>query len=333
MEESYPQNYLASKTAQIKIENSLKGFEKKKKEHILTATENNWNTSKKLKFIFEQDPKFNYRQILKNFKINKEEKLKGFSNKYINLFTDLLYENNKDNYSKKRLSLVNFRKKVLQEKIDLSFEEFLKQEPKTERFDLGKDRLNNAYLIKEYHDDKTAKLYSKFFDKNKFSKILFSSNNILLQSRNKKLLFNRNFHTSKSRPTTFTDYNNNDKYLLTSNEKKYLNSCDYRNLCQEEQIYFSKLSPRDDFINDGNKAKYIDYLKNSYHFFSENNEKEEKDYADIKQRKLLFYSGKDRVKCPIDYPYKKEFFNKFNRLKKTKLKNELRKNNKFLPKI
>jgi len=372
-------NYLASKKDQIKLEQLLRLNSNEIKNSIFKPTKlKAWRVENKaIKKYVPQDSKYNLKQIVKKFKLNREQLLHGYSNKYINLFTDLLYENNlKKKYPKKRLSLIDFRKKVLKPKLNTSFEEFLKKEPLSDRYNFSKQNLNNIYLttvIQKFDKDKlkqkinclTTKKEKK--DKNdsntNSNRIIFqkfSSESNINDNKYKLRLNIENSINKNGKKNSYIDSikkntkiydnintniygNNNDTKDFNSSlselnihipsnniEERVINNYTYRK-DEDENKYFDKLTPKEEFIMGRNKAKYIDYLKNKYNFYTYGNIKDLKNYSEIKKRQMIFNSGKDRIEYPIDYPYKKEFFKKYNRLKsKNNIKlliNEETKNN------
>ena len=355
-------NYLATKKDQIKLEQLLRLNSNEIKTSIFKPSKLKvWRVeNKKLKKYVPQDSKYNFKQIVKNFKLNKEQLIHGYSNKYINLFTDLLYENNlKKKYPKKRLSLVDFRKKVLKLKLNTSFEEFLKKEPLSDRYNFSKQNLNNIYLttvIQKYDKEKfkqkinclTTKKEKK--DKNdsninnnrisfkKFSSESNINDNIFKLRLNIESSINKNeqkincINSIKKNTKIYENINTNicgnngtkdfnsslselNIHFPSNNniEERIINNYTYRKN-EDENKYFEKLTPKEEFIIGRNKAKYIDYLKNKYNFYTYGNIKDLKNYSEIKKRQMIFNSGKDRIEHPIEYPYKKEFFKKYNRL-------------------
>ena len=53
-----------------------------------------------------QESKYNFLQIVKNYNLNRIGRQNGFTKQYISLLTDLLYKNDHENYSSKRLSFI-----------------------------------------------------------------------------------------------------------------------------------------------------------------------------------------------------------------------------------
>lgn len=353
-------NYLASKKAQIKLEKLLKLSNDEYKHHIIKPNKFKvWRVENKvLKKYVPQDSKYRFKQIVKNYKLNREQLLHGYSNKYINLFTDLLYKNNKKKYAKKRLSLVDFRKKILKNKLNTSFEEFSKKEPLSDKYNFSKQNLNNIYLttvIQKFDKDKFKSKINCFTskkeknDRNKNSNT--NSNRVLLKElstvlnyndqkyklklnpkknhnnlnkifsyndsckQNNKIYESRNNNTLYTGLVCNTSFSDSNIHFISNNqnEDKFNSYTDRIN--DEEYKYFGKLLPKEEYIEGRNKAKYIDYLKSKYNFYSGNNIKDLKNYSDIKKRQLLFYNARDKIEYQLEYPYKKEFFKRYYRLK------------------
>ena len=344
-------NYLATKKEQIKLEKLLKLSNDKLDHAIMKANKFKvWRVENKaIKKYIPQDSKYRLKQIIKNYKLNKEQLSHGYSNKYINLFTDLLYENKTGKYAKRRLSLIDFRKKILKKKLNTSFEEFVKKEPLSEKFNFAKQNLNNIYLttvIQRFDKDKYKQKYNCISSRNdKYckNKNKSSNNRVLLKelslisnlNDNKyKLKLNTEGNNNNYNNNIIKIYNYNDSYKKNNNnnENKNDNNNLYTGLIcntslsdsniyfnterknDDEKKYFGKLKPKEEYIQKRNKAKYIDYLKNKYHFFSTNNSKELKNYSEIKKRQFLFFNGKDKIEHALEYPYKKEFFKRYYRL-------------------
>ena len=113
-------NYIASKREQIRLQKLIKLHSDEIKNHLFKPNNNLkvWRVENKIiKKYVPQESRYNLKQIIKNFKLNREQFLHGYSNKYIDLFTNLLNDKNVKKYSTKRLSLVDFRKKILKKKI------------------------------------------------------------------------------------------------------------------------------------------------------------------------------------------------------------------------
>ena len=120
-------NLFSSRRGLLSLEKIIKSSENTKYNPNKSKTEKETHNKKVFSLT---ESKFNLKQILKNYKLNRESHLNGFTRKYINLCTDLLYENDHQNYSAKRLSLVNFRKNVIKKGVGISFEQFLESVPR-----------------------------------------------------------------------------------------------------------------------------------------------------------------------------------------------------------
>ena len=361
-------NYLASKRDQIKLEKLLKLGADECKRYLFTPNKLKvWRVEdKKTKKYVPQDSKYNFKQIVKNFQLNREQIKHGFSNKYINLFTDLLYENTKHKYAKKRLFLVDFRKKILKNHLNTSFEDYIQKEPLSEKYNFSKQKINSIYLTQVINKGDRVKLRPKNRNSNfplmgdkKYSlsnKILMKelSNDINLNDNNKygfrlntegnskdnfysysnsrkKITFDENYnynylYGSKVFNTSSSEINiknckndNNIKNYINDNKAKTIYNYTERKT-EDENKYFENINAREEYFEGRNKAKYLDYLKRKYNFFTRNKSKDFKNYSEVKKRQLLYYDSKDKVEYHLKFPYKKEFFKKHNRLYNNKKK-------------
>ena len=343
-------NYLATKREQIRLQKLIRLNSDEIKSHLFKPNKLKvWRVEKKTKKKYiPQESKYNLKQIVKNFKLNREQLSHGYSNKYINLFTNLLYEKNIKKYAQKRLSLVDFRKKILKKNLNTSFEEFIEKEPLSEKYNFSKRNLNNLYLTtliqkleksknkeknncltsrKEKEKNKSNnknnrillkelfiepnssdyKLNIKNNNNDKLVKIFSYNDSGKKNNQNNENLINNNLFDSKIYDASISELN------IHSNQNKIINNYIYAK-DEDEYKYFGKLTPKEEFITGRNKAKYIDYLKNKYHFYTSNNIKDLKNYSEIKKRQLKFNSGKDKIEYVLDFPYKKEFFKRYNRI-------------------
>ena len=338
-------NYLASKREQIKLAKLIKLNTDELINPRLNANKVKvWRVeNKKLKKYLPQDSKYNFRQIVKNFKLNREQLLHGYSNKYINILTNLLYENNQKKYAKKRLSLVDFRKKILKKKLNTSFEEYIEKEPLSDRYNFSKQKMKNIYLTTVQQKLDKEKNKSKYSSKKEISEKKEKNKNknrILLNSNDDKIKLKLNFDNNNNNKSVKI-FSYKDRYKKINNENINIINCKNSNLygqrvCNtsfnesninqiindytyrkddndDEYKYSIKLNPKEEFLQRRNKIKYIDYLKNKYNFYTSGNIKDLKNYSEMKKRQILFDSNKEQIEQPLEFPYKKEFFKKFNR--------------------
>ena len=336
-------NYLASKREQIKLAKLIKLNTDELINPRLNANKVKvWRVeNKKLKKYLPQDSKYNFRQIVKNFKLNREQLLHGYSNKYINILTNLLYENNQKKYAKKRLSLVDFRKKILKKKLNTSFEEYIEKEPLSDRYNFSKQKMKNIYLTTVQQKLDKEKNKSKYSSKKEISEKKEKNKNknrILLNSNDDKIKLKLNFD-NKNKSVKIFSYKDRHKKINNgninvincknsnlydqrvcntsfneSNINQIINDYTYRKDDNDDEYKYSiKLNPKEEFLQRRNKIKYIDYLKNKYNFYTSGNIKDLKNYSEMKKRQILFDSNKEQIEQPLEFPYKKEFFKKFNR--------------------
>ena len=338
-------NYLASKREQIKLAKLIK----LNTDELINPKLNSnkvkpWRVeNKKLKKYIPQDSKYNFRQIVKNFKLNREQLLHGYSNKYINILTNLLYENNQKKYAKKRLLLFDFRKKILKKKLNTSFEEYIEKEPLSDRYNFSKQKMKNIYLTTVQQKLDKEKNKSKYSSKKEISEKKEKNKNknrILLNSNDDKIKLKLNFDNNNNNKSVKI-FSYKDRYKKINNENINIINCKNSNLygqrvCNtsfnesninqiinddtyrkddndDEYKYSIKLNPKEEFLQRRNKIKYIDYLKNKYNFYTSGNIKDLKNYSEMKKRQILFDSNKEQIEQPLEFPYKKEFFKKFNR--------------------
>lgn len=336
-------NYLASKREQIKLAKLIKLNTDELINPRLNANKVKvWRVeNKKLKKYLPQDSKYNFRQIVKNFKLNREQLLHGYSNKYINILTNLLYENNQKKYAKKRLSLVDFRKKILKKKLNTSFEEYIEKEPLSDRYNFSKQKMKNIYLTTVQQKLDKEKNKSKYSSKKEISEKKEKNKNknrILLNSNDDKIKLKLNFDNKNKSVKIFSykdrhkKINNGNINIINcknsnlydqrvcntsfneSNINQIINDYTYRKDDNDDEYKYSiKLNPKEEFLQRRNKIKYIDYLKNKYNFYTSGNIKDLKNYSEMKKRQILFDSNKEQIEQPLEFPYKKEFFKKFNR--------------------
>ena len=364
-------NYFAAKKTQIKLEKLLNTNIKEYEHSIFTPNRKKewrvqYNATQK---FFPQDSQYNYKQIIKNFKLNREQFLNRYSNKYLNLCTDLLYENSKNKYAKKRLFLLEYRQNVLKNHLTTSFDDYVKKQPLSQKYNFSKQNLNNIYLTQVI--SKFNETLLKYKNKNKSCKTsrrndarkdLSLNNNILVKELSNEIITSNDkfklsgINTERKIKDKFYSYQNSRKKLQSeekniynkiygteakiyetssdSNEDEVNNNKEnginnYTEKINDESKYFEEANPREEYFQGRNKAKYIDHLKNKYNFYTRRKSKDFKNYSEVKNRQLLFYTGKDKLEIPNKNPFKKEFFKKinmFNYNHRKRNKNEFKRN-------
>ena len=307
-------NLFSSRRGLLSLEKIIKSSENTKYNPNKSKTEKETH-NKKVYSLTES--KFNLKQILKNYKLNRESHLNGFTRKYINLCTDLLYENDHQNYSAKRLSLVNFRKNVIKKGVGISFEQFLESVPRNinstknsiyitdinhKFYNLKKKGISKPYLNSENKKNNT---------KNEISSIDF------LKKINLRLNFDkiisRNKKTFKIKSLSLENTPTNHFKINTKNQLKTVNSYTYKKN-EEYKKYLWNINPKDELLEKNNKMKFVNYLGNKYDFYKYKIMKQKKNLKEFCKRQILYNKDRFTIYKRVDFPFKKEFFTKLNRL-------------------
>lgn len=312
-------NLFSSKRGQMNIEKFITSAENLNNEFFIQNKKNDNYEENKDKKSYKES-KYNLKQILKNYNLNRMGNKNGYTKEYINLFTDLLYENNHKNYSIKRLCLVDFRKKVIKNKISLSFQNFMENGSLSDRIHSKINITNNEQkLINLKGKNKTfsylnsKKIKSRNFltNKKEISSIDFLKKiNIKINpeinsfSKNNKkfslselstLDFPKIIKPHKIKSKTIESYN----YKKTKNDNKY--------------AWYN--DPKEEYLEKNNRIKFIDYLSNKYDFYKYKTIHDKINIKEIHKRQNLFNKDIIKLNKKVDFPFKKEFFMKFNRLK------------------
>ena len=138
-----------------------------------------------------------------------------------------------------------------------------------------------------------------FFKNNNYK---FNSNNHLL-SRNLKT---KSFSEANI-PFDFTKINKNIQL-------KTINAYTYKKIKDEKKSVWEfnleeELNQKNDDIN------FLNYLDKKYNFYKCKTTKERKNLKEINKRRMLFSNDRVKLDKKVEFPYKKEFFNRLNRLK------------------
>lgn len=317
-------NYFSVKKGQINLEKLIKRAEDISLKSYLLNKNKIYEEKKDKKIYLPQESKFNLKQINKIYNINRDDNnINGFSKEYINLFTDLLYENNPINYSKIRLSLINFRKKILKKKLSISFDDFMEKENSPKN-----NETNNLKTI--YSSKYNKKLRNAIFknsDKNNsinkihltLSQRKISSFNIKIKNQlklNFDIINNNKNEEKQEKP--YKSLSKKNFHLpftgLDKNKLKTINCYNLKKFEEDDKKYMWESSPEDDYIQRNNKIRFIDYLKTQYNFYRNKSHKAMRNIEEQRKRQKLFNNDKIKIMKSVEFPYKKEFFSKFNRL-------------------
>lgn len=314
-------NMFSSKRGQLNLEKFMINAEKLNNNYFNQKRKNIFEENKDKKPYSKQESKYNLKQILKNYNLNRIGKKNGFTKEYLHLLTDLLYENNRKNYSMKRLCLVDFRKKILKNKISLSFQNFIEKDSLSERIH------NKIYITnidqKSYNSKLENKTHTNFSNKIKKSKYFqnkkeLSSIDFLKKVNLRINLDTNNFSSRNTKATTISESNTYDYPPINKMNKiksRTIDSyTDKKKDNDDKYIWYN--NPNEEYLENNNKIKFIDYLNNKYKFYKYKTLEENKHIKEIHKRRNLFNKESIKLNKKVDFPYKKEFFSKFNRLKK-----------------
>ena len=312
-------NLFSSKRGQMNVEKFLTTAENLNNEYCIQNKKNKNIEENKDKKSY-QESKYNLKQILKNYNLNRMNNKNGYTKEYINLFTDLLYENNHKNYSIKRLCLVDFRKKIIKNKISLSFQNFINNGSLSDRIHNKINLTSNDQKLfnlkaknKTFSNLNTKKIKSRNFLNNKkeISSIDF------LKKINIKINPEINSFSKNSKKFTLSELSNLDFSKINKTKKIKSKTIESYNCKKTENdnkyVWFN--DPKEEYLEKNNRIKFIDYLSNKYDFYTNKAIHDKININEIHKRQNLFNKDFIKLNQKVDFPFKKEFFLKFNRLK------------------
>ena len=312
-------NLFSSRRGLLNLEKILKSSENTKYNPNKSITEYE-TKDKKGKGYSLTESRFNFKQILKHYKLNRQSQLNGFTRKYINLLTELLYENDHENYASKRLSLVNFRKNIIKKNINISYEQFLGKVPRNNN--LKKDSIyitdinNKLYNLKQ--NEKSKNFFNNKIKKNKTKNEISTID--FLKKVNLRLNFDtipsRNKNTFKIKSLSLENTPINQIKINEKNKLKTVKSYTYKinDEYKEYKKYMWNMNPEEELVENNNKLKFVDYLNNKYDFYNYKTLQHKKNIKEFRKRQILFNKDRFTIYKKVDFPYKKEFFTKFSRL-------------------
>lgn len=315
-------NIFSFKRDQLNLERFIQTAENLKKNYFIQDRKNIVEEDKNKKPYSKQESKYNLKQILKNYNLNRIGNKNGFTKEYLNLLTDLLYENNSKNYSAKRLCLVDFRKKIIKNKISLSFQNFIENGSLTERTH------NRIYLTNEDQKFLNLKYKNKTLTNlnNKINKLrnsrskkkLSNSTSIdFLKKINLKIYVDSNSSSKNIKKNTISEYNFPEYPPINKNHKKKSKTIEaytYKKTDNENKKYLWSNDPKEEYLEKNNRTKFIDYLNSKYDFYKYQTIFNRKSIKEIYKRQSLFNQEIIKINKKVDFPFKKEFFSRFNRL-------------------
>ena len=158
------------------------------------------------------------------------------------------------------------------------------------------------------------------------------NNNNLNDYSQEKIKFNNKNDGLKNIDETIIEPNKSLKYLNKSNSSS--NSKDLKNkdsiinasklkntsYKNERDIYFEKENEEDEFLANGDKDKYEDYLKNKFGFFEDIQDKKTQYIYEIKKRNYKIFNNKN-IEMKDDHKPVLNYLNKLSRTKKNEKEN------------
>ena len=303
-------NYIQERKSKFYLDNEINSIKTGGK--ITPIREELWRAKPK-SFLAKTQPEENFyiKEVMKKYQTNQDE-LKGYNYKYVLALSDLLGQRDK-NFSKKRLELYNLR-------IEREKKQYSKNNGKFIKYQTAYKPKKQFNYFMDFFDNKKK---SNFLSNNKgnannlYSKTMFNSrekNNI--KKREQDIYYktyNSNNAINKFKLNNENDYN---KDILTENSIK-------KNDKEEESFDTTSLVGKEDFLANGDKERYHEYLSREYNFFSQAKLRQMK-YLFDKQKRIKLFKKLPNAKYlnyKKDNPLRIELFNKINR-EKQKLSNE-----------
>ena len=324
-------NYFSSRRNQLYLEKYIKNAENLSNNYINTKKATIYGEKENNAIYPQEESKYNVKQILKNYHLNRASNKYGFTRKYISLLTDLLYENNSKDYSLKRLSLVNFRKNIIRKNIALSFENFVKKESSLERSKKLNTIVNNICItnINKKLFSLNYKNKTDYYFKNKtnFNQFKTEKSSINISKKyNLKLnlegeTYVRYKDKEKNNIKSFPEINFQVNISPINKKTQLKTILPYMSKkIDEPKKYMWNINPTDELLKKNNKIKFIDYLKKKYNFYRHKSYKEIKNIKEIYKRQVLFNKEGTEISTKVEFPFQKEFFTRLNRLNLKRIK-------------
>ena len=317
-------NYIQERKNKFYMDEEIKDM--KTGVSAIPTVEQLWRGKTKA-FLAKTQPEENFylKEVLKKYQTNQDE-LKGYNYKYVLELSDLLGQKDK-NFSKKRLELYNLR-----------IEKEKKQYAKT----------NGKFIEYQttYRPKRKFNYFMDFFDKRKKNNFLSSNKGNALTMYNKTMFNNGEKNNLKKREQdiyyrTFNNYNSSNKleknrFLYSGNRNNKYKLIDEKNINnilteysnkktdkEEDSFDTTSLVGKEDFLANGDKERYHEYLSKEYNFFNQAKLIQIKYLFDKKKRINLFKKlpNAKYLTYKKDNPLRIELFNKINR-EKQKLLNE-----------
>ena len=283
-------NYIKEK-AQAKFESNinhqLAGFSN-------FSNEDKWRGKSNHNCLTTTEQNYEINEIIKKYQSSKDE-IKGYSSKYLLQLSDLLGQKDK-NFIKKRFELYNNR--INGKKVNKN----LNKEKEIKTLSNVNSKLDKIFNSKK---SDTVTMFCTSFRKNKIKKI----NN----KKNYDTVNNNLPIKSKSLKTLLTTKNKNNLLRSKGKEAQSVLITQLYGNQKNEDFYDKPLGGKEEFLLDGDKEKYQEFLKKEYNFYNNDN----------LNQVLYIYEKNKRI----------ELFKNIKNYKFLKLKKNLAFRNNFITKI
>lgn len=268
----------------------------------LDRFENKWRAKFNQKnYLTITEDNYQINQILKNFQSNKDQ-IKGFSSKYIQQLSDLLGQKDK-NFTKKRLALYTKRIKKMKPNINDNQEK---------------------YILKTYNSlsNINSKLNKMFHSKKSDSvSMLFNERYKKSQSHNYNKTLSIFPINSKSDKLIFSKSNSKNSFIIKRNKVNESNTLTQLGFNEDDDSSYDNLNKgKEEFLMNGDREKYQEYLKREYNFFN-NNDINQTIFLNEKNKRIRLFKSVQNEKYlekRKKVSFKDELINKIFREKSNK---------------
>ncbi len=266
-------------------------------------------------FLAKTRPEENFyiKEVMKKYQTNQDE-LNGYNYKYVLELSDLLGQKDKD-FSKKRLKLYNNR-------IENEKKQYSKTNKKFIKYQTAYKPKKQANYFMDFFDRKKK---NNYFSNNKpnihttFSNTLYNNKDKNIKKKELEMYYKTTYNNFTS-PEFLLNDKTNKKFNLNT-EKKYNNAItelsNKKNDNDEQSFDTTSLVGKEDFLANGDKERYHEYLSKEYNFFNQAKLRQMK-YLFDKQKRIKLFKKLPNAKY-LNYkkenPLRLELFNKINREK------------------
>ena len=282
---------------------------------VFSTSDKLWRGKTK-SFLAKTRPEENFyiKEVMKKYQTNQDE-LNGYNYKYVLELSDLLGQKDKG-FSKKRLELYNNR-------IENDKKQYSKTNKKFIKYQIAYKPKKQANYFMDFFGSKKK---NNYFSNNKkniqttFNNTLYNSNDKSIKNKESEIHY-RTAYNNNYTPSGFVLNDKTTKKFQLSSEKKFNNAiCELtnkKNDNEEQSFDTTSLIGKEDFLANGDKERYHEYLSKEYNFFNQAKLRQMK-YLFDKQKRIKLFKKLPNAKF-LNYkkenPLRLELFNKINREK------------------